>query len=62
MIKIDMGIAFISKRRALEERIHYLRIADQAIYCEVGVVYPQVDYIPRVVKEFVNLCHKGTRA
>jgi DNA-binding transcriptional LysR family regulator len=57
MIAIDMGVALISRRRAVSDHVHYLRITEKRIYCDVTLVFMAGEYIPRVVREFSRLCH-----
>jgi DNA-binding transcriptional LysR family regulator len=56
MIAIDMGIALLSKRRAVSDHLHYLRIAGRRIFCHVTLVFAESEYIQRAVKEFGRLC------
>lgn len=59
MIEINIGIAFISKHRAVSDKIHFLRIAGPPIYFEVGIVSPKVDYVPRAVEQFTRMCREA---
>jgi DNA-binding transcriptional LysR family regulator len=56
MIAIDMGVALLSRRRAISDHVHYLRIAGRRIYCDVNLVFTKSAYIPRAVQEFGRLC------
>jgi DNA-binding transcriptional LysR family regulator len=56
MIAINMGVALLSRRRAVSDRVHYLRIAGRRIYCDVNLVFSKSAYIPRTVQEFSRLC------
>jgi len=56
MIAINMGVALLSRRRAISDRVHYLRIAGRRIYCDVNLVFSKSTYIPRAVQEFSRLC------
>ena len=60
MIAINMGVALLSKRRAVSDRIHYLRIAGRRIYCDVDLVFTKSAYIPRAVQEFGRLCRSSS--
>lgn len=63
MVEIDMGVAFLARRRVLSDNnIHYVQIRDEPIFCEVGMILPRVNYIPRVVKEFVKRCRETSSA
>lgn len=59
MAEIDMGIAFLAKRRVLRDQIHYLRIAEGPVELEVGIILPKFDYIPRAAKEFARMCREA---
>ncbi len=56
MIEINMGVALLSKRRAVSDNLHYLRIAGQRIYCDVTLIFADREYIPRSVEEFRRVC------
>jgi DNA-binding transcriptional LysR family regulator len=56
MLEINMGIAVLSKHRAVMDKIHFFRITGRPIYCDVGMVSPKVDYAPRAVVEFARIC------
>jgi DNA-binding transcriptional LysR family regulator len=62
MIAVDMGIAFLSKRRAVSDRIRQIRLRDLRFYCEVGLVYPSSEYIPPAVAEFARMCQEAVPA
>jgi DNA-binding transcriptional LysR family regulator len=62
MIEINMGIAVLSKHRAVMDKINFFRIAGHPIYCEVGMVSPKVDYAPRAVVEFARMCRAASKA
>jgi DNA-binding transcriptional LysR family regulator len=61
MIEINMGVALLSKRRAVSDRIHYFTIRDHAVLCEVRLVYPKSGYVPRVTREFSRICRSASR-
>jgi DNA-binding transcriptional LysR family regulator len=56
MIEINMGIAVLAKRRAVSDRIHYLRARELAVQCDVALVLPKTDYLPRATREFARVC------
>ena len=56
MIAINLGIALLSKRRAVSDRILHLRLRGQRIISEVGLVFPRTNYLPRSVMEFAQMC------
>jgi DNA-binding transcriptional LysR family regulator len=56
MIEINMGVALLSKRRAISDHIHYLRISGRRIYCDVTLVFADREYVPRTVEEFSRIC------
>jgi DNA-binding transcriptional LysR family regulator len=62
MIAIDMGIALISQRRAVKDRLHYLYITGQRIFCDVDLIFPDREYIQRSVKEFRRICRAVCKA
>jgi DNA-binding transcriptional LysR family regulator len=61
LVGIDMGVGILSRQRAIRDRIHYLRIADGPIYCEVGLVYAKSSYVPHALAEFARLCREVGR-
>ncbi len=65
MIGLNMGIAFLSLRRAEQSGLHFLRIARTPIHCEVGMIFRRGGYMPKAVSEFVRMCreaHRGGKA
>ena len=62
MIEINMGIAVLAKRRAVSDRIHYLRAKELAVRCDVALVLPKSDYLPRATREFARVCRLLNRA
>lgn len=58
MVAINLGIAFLARRRVMNDKIHYVRIPEQPIYCEVGMIFPGTNYVPGVVKEFSRMCRE----
>ena len=62
MIEINMGIAVLSKHRAVLDKIRFFRIAGHPIYCEVGLVSPKIDYAPFAVVEFARMCREASKA
>ena len=59
MLRFNLGLAPVTKRRAIRDRLDYLRLPEQRMTCAVGLVYPKQDYLSRPVKEFLELCRKG---
>jgi hypothetical protein len=57
LIAIDIGEALISRRRPLSNHLHYLRITEKRIYCDVTLVYISREYIQRAVRELNRLCY-----
>ena len=46
MAEIDMGVAFLAKRRVVRDRIHDLRSSEGPVEVEVGIILPRFNYIP----------------
>ena len=59
MAEIDMGVAFLAKRRVVRDRIHYLRSSEGPVEVEVGIILPKISYIPPAVKEFTRMCREA---
>jgi LysR family cyn operon transcriptional activator len=64
MIEINMGVALLSRKRAVSDHLHHLRIVGRRIYCDVALVFADRAYIPRAVDEFSKICRSvsSTRA
>jgi len=62
MAEINMGIAFLARRRAVNDKIRYIRNSEGPIHCEVGIILPKIDYIPAVVKQFARMCREAASA
>jgi DNA-binding transcriptional LysR family regulator len=62
MIAINMGIAFLSKRRAVTDRVRQVRLRDHHFYCDVGLVFPNSEYSPPPVTEFARMCREAVPA
>ncbi len=62
MIEINMGVALLSKRRAVSDHLHYLRITGRRIYCDVCLVFADREYVPRTVEEFSRICRAFSSA
>jgi len=61
MIEIDMGVAMLSKRRAVSDRIHYFAVEGCSVSCDVRLVHPASEYLPRATKEFSRICREVSR-
>ena len=59
MIVINMGIAFLSKRRVMADKLQYVRISDRRVFFELGLLFPNSSYTPRVVQEFATFCREA---
>lgn len=59
MAEIDMGIAFLARRRVLRDRVHYLTISEGPVEVEVGIILPKFDYVPRAAREFIRMCREA---
>ncbi len=51
-----MGVAFLPRRRAIQEKLHYVRLADAPIYRTVGLVSLRLRQPPEHLVHFSNLC------
>jgi LysR family cyn operon transcriptional activator len=60
MVAINMGIAFFSKARAVSNQVLHIRLRGHRIYSDVGLVFPQVSYIPPAVREFARACREAS--
>ncbi|MBO0858205.1 MAG: LysR family transcriptional regulator [Chloracidobacterium sp.] len=60
MLEINMGIAVLSKHRAVMDKIHFFSIDGYPIYCDVGMVSPNIDYAPRAAIEFARMCRAAS--
>jgi DNA-binding transcriptional LysR family regulator len=61
MIGIDMGIGFLSKRRAARDRIHGLNVRGRDVFCEVGVIFRADEGANAPVREFTRMCREAAR-
>jgi LysR family transcriptional regulator, cyn operon transcriptional activator len=62
MMMIYPGVALLSKRRALKDKFHCFRLREGRIISEVGIIFPNLDYLPRATLEFANLCRKAAHS
>jgi DNA-binding transcriptional LysR family regulator len=60
MIAINMGIAFLSKKRAVSDKIRYLYLREQRFYFDVGLVFPRADYFSPPTREFARMCREAS--
>jgi len=58
LIEINMGFALRSRRRPANAMIRCFRTQNRAIECEVGIVLPKKNYVPRAVTEFISMCRE----
>ncbi|MBV9082907.1 MAG: LysR family transcriptional regulator [Acidobacteriaceae bacterium] len=56
LIAVNIGIALLSKSRAVSDRVRQVRLRDLRFYCDVGLVYPTSEYVPAAVSEFARMC------
>ena len=56
MIEFEFGIAFLSKFRAVQEKIHFFSFPGQPIYLDVVIVYPKTEFLPCAITEFIRIC------
>jgi DNA-binding transcriptional LysR family regulator len=57
-----MGIAFLPRRRALQEKLHFVRLADTPIYRTVGLVSLRLRQPPAYLTHFSNLCFEHAKS
>jgi len=62
LIAIDIGIALISKRRAVNDKIRQIRIRDVQFHCDVGVIFSSCEYLSPPVAEFTRMCREAVRS
>jgi len=62
LIAIDIGIALISKRRAINDKIRQIRIRDVKFHCDVGIIVASSEYLPPPVAEFTKMCREAVRS
>jgi DNA-binding transcriptional LysR family regulator len=51
-----MGIAFLPRRRAVQEKLHFVRLADTPIFRTIGLVSLHLRQPPPHLTHFSNLC------
>ena len=51
-----MGVAFLPRRRAIQEKLHFVRLADAPIFRTVGLVSLRLRQPPEYLVHFSNLC------
>lgn len=61
MIIVNMGVAFLSQRRAVSDRTRYLRSREQLMDCNVGLVLPKPDFSSAAAREFARMCREASR-
>ena len=62
LIAIDVGIALLSKRRAVSDKIRQIRLRDLQFHCDVGLVFSNSAYLPPPVSEFARMCREAVLA
>lgn len=62
MIGINIGITFLSRRRAVRDHIRYFRPREGRVLCDVGLVLPPLDYQPHAAREFARFCFEAKEA
>jgi DNA-binding transcriptional LysR family regulator len=62
LVEIGLGIALRSRHRAPSSKIRCLMTRGSRIYCEVGMVFPSGNYMPKAVTEFARLCREASEA
>jgi DNA-binding transcriptional LysR family regulator len=56
MLAIGMGVAILTKRRAVRDRLPYVRIRNYPLEYDVVLVSRKSEYQPRTIVEFSALC------
>jgi DNA-binding transcriptional LysR family regulator len=56
MLAIGMGMAILTRRRAVRDRLHHVRIRNYPLAYNVMLLSRKSEYQPRIVVEFSNLC------
>jgi DNA-binding transcriptional LysR family regulator len=62
LIAIDIGIALLSKRRAVSDKVRQIRLRDLQFQCDVGLVFSSSEYLPPPVSEFARMCREAVNA
>jgi DNA-binding transcriptional LysR family regulator len=57
-----MGIAFLPRRRAVQEKLHFVRLAHNPIYRTVGLVSLRLRQPPPHLTHFSNLCFEHAKS
>jgi len=57
-----MGIAFLPRRRAVQEKLHFVRLADNPIFRTVGLVSLRLRQPPSHLTHFSNLCFEHAKS
>lgn len=59
LIEINLGITLRSSWRSASDKMQYLRMPGEPVYCDMGMLFPRSKYIPRVVTEFARLARQA---
>ena len=62
MIAINMGVAFLSRQRALKDRVRQIRLKNVNLSCDVGLVFPNSDSVAPAIVEFARMCREAVPA
>jgi DNA-binding transcriptional LysR family regulator len=62
LIAIDIGLALLSKRRAVSDKVRQVRLRDLRLHCDVGLVFSNSAYLPPPVSEFARMCRDAARS
>jgi DNA-binding transcriptional LysR family regulator len=62
MIAINMGIGFLSRRRAAIDRVRCLNLKGDRFFLDVGLVTPPSGYLSPPAREFAVYCREAARA
>jgi len=61
MLTINMGVGFLSRRRAMSGRIRIINLKGQRLILDAGLVFPTTSYLPPPVREFARMCRDAVR-
>lgn len=61
MIRCNMGVGLLTKRRALKSGMRWLTLGGRRILCDVCLFFPRSDYQPRAAREFAQICREESR-
>jgi DNA-binding transcriptional LysR family regulator len=60
LVEVGLGLALRSRHRAPGSKIRCFMTRGPRIHCEVGIVYPPGDHLPKAVTEFARFCREAS--